>query len=260
MLPSTQQGGSRAAKRRAAKRARVEPPVEATEDVRLAQQPRIEDVPAWPGDGRQRLVDPEPVAAVPCDEVGSASSYREWQMPLPSVDDDLFEPLQIATAEAATIKGRKYRYGALLLAGEDCIPLKSGSNKKPFMRDNIHAEMSVLKGCARPAGKDMMIARLAPTATARSSSGAGGRGEDTEDSDSDEEGAGVRACNGRHGSTGEARSAPPAAVTTANPHEFGKLLNARPCARCEGKMVARGIRRCYFTINARSIGVLEYNP
>ena len=39
-----------------------------------------------------------------------------------------------------------------------------------------------------------------------------------------------------------------------------KLLNARPCDNCEAKMVRTGIRRCYFTINAASVGVLEYNP
>ena len=41
---------------------------------------------------------------------------------------------------------------------------------------------------------------------------------------------------------------------------LGKILNARPCARCEAKMVERGVRRCYFTLNATTLGVLEYNP
>ena len=40
----------------------------------------------------------------------------------------------------------------------------------------------------------------------------------------------------------------------------GKILNARPCARCEMKMVERGVRRCYFTLNRSTVGVLEYNP
>ena len=41
---------------------------------------------------------------------------------------------------------------------------------------------------------------------------------------------------------------------------FGKVLNARPCARCEAKMVERGVRRCLFTVSRRVLGVLEYNP
>jgi len=36
-----------------------------------------------------------------------------------------------------------------------------------------------------------------------------------------------------------------------------KVLNARPCEACEKKMRLRGIRRCYFTINERTLGVLE---
>ena len=39
-----------------------------------------------------------------------------------------------------------------------------------------------------------------------------------------------------------------------------KLLNARPCEVCERKMVARGIRRCYFTLSSTALGVLAYNP
>ena len=34
-----------------------------------------------------------------------------------------------------------------------------------------------------------------------------------------------------------------------------------PCGEvCERKMVARGIRRCYFTLSSTALGVLAYNP
>ena len=101
---------------------------------------------------------------------------------MPAAGEPLFDALQIALAQAATIHGRKYRYGALLLAGDDLIPMKSGSNRKVFLRDNIHAEMSVLKGCDRPRGKDMLIARLAPAKRARS------RADVEDDDDSEDEG------------------------------------------------------------------------
>ena len=74
------------------------------------------------------------------------------------------------------LSAAKCRSGAILLAGDDHIPIKSGSNKKEFKRENIHAEMSVLKGCARPAGKDMLIARLAPSKAASGRGGGKGGG------------------------------------------------------------------------------------
>ena len=174
-------GGSRAAQRRERKRAKASgaavpeaPSNKCARTQASACSAATHDEPAAPA------VHEEPVAAVainasgaPSAEAGAAPSpqYREWQIPAPNAanDDGLYEALQIAVDQAATIHGRKYRYGALLIAGDDHVPLKSGSNKKPFLRDNIHAEMSVLKGCPRPAGKDMFIARLvsAPPRRAR---------------------------------------------------------------------------------------------
>ena len=161
-----------------------------------------------------------------CDDAGNeakrsaeqSGTFAEWSIPRPGADSELYDGLSIAITQARAITGRKYRYGATLLAGEDSIPLKSGSNKKVFLRANIHAEMAALKGCVRPAGKDMMLARLAPVAP--------------EGSDDEESGRGA------------ARE---------------KLLNARPCSVCEAKMIARGIRHCYFTLNDRELGVLAYN-
>ena len=185
---------------------------------------------------------------------GAASRYREWQIPAPTPQDDdgLFEALQIATEQAATIHGRKYRYGALLIAGDDHVPLKSGSNKKIFQRDEIHAEISVLKGCPRPAGKDMFIARLvrrAHTPAAKT------RGRPCEPA-CDYPPCAHLLCQAP--TAPPAEDADPTMPKAAAPRR--KLLNARPCANCEAKMVRTGIRRCYFTVNASSVGVLEYNP
>lgn len=173
-------------------------------------------------------------------------------MDVPTEGDALFDSLQIALAQAATIQGRKYRYGALLLAGDDLIPMKSGSNKKPYLRDNIHAEMSVLKGCDRPRGKDMLIARLAPAKRARPSGE-----EEEEDDDNAEDGA-----SGLKRAEAAITAAPSSSLAGAGGGlgGFGKMLNARPCARCEFKMVERGVRRCYFTLPRGKVGVLEYNP
>ena len=180
---------------------------------------------------------------------------------MPKPDSELHDAITLALTEANTIVGRKYRYGALLLAGEDHIPMKSGSNKKPFQRDNIHAEMSVLKGCARPEGKDMLIARLAPS---RSSSGKAGGNKAGALSDSDElddvDDGGVPMVAQRDSSSAAASHGLGGCGSDGGGISGkGKVLNARPCARCEAKMVQRGVRRCYFTLNATTIGVLEYN-
>lgn len=223
---STAVGGSRASQKRRAKKARA---TGAPTDAPPPQRSRVDSAPA-------AAPPPQVAAAGSC--TATSDPHREWLIPLPTAacdEDELFDALNIALGEAEAIRGRKYRYGALLLAGDDHIPMKAGSNKTPFMRDNIHAEMSVLKGCARPAGKDMLIARLAPT---RQSAGSGSLACG---SDSDSGRAAVAAGPGE-----------PAAPV--------KLLNARPCAQCEAKMVARGIRRCFFTVNGKSLGVLEYNP
>lgn len=228
-------GGSRAAQRRQRKRAKQEGAKQESGPSQpcAALAPLSAPLPAPPPQAPTATaiaVAPRPPRE---EEVAAATSgtYREWQMAMPAEGDELFDALQIALAQAATIQGRKYRYGALLLAGEDLIPIKSGSNKKPFLRDNIHAEMSVLKGCDRPRGKDMLIVRLAPAKRAR-------RDEDADDgSDFDIDEAVTRSC--------------------APPDTGGKILNARPCARCEAKMVERGVRRCLFTLNARTVGVVR---
>ena len=193
-------GGSRAAQRRAKKRAREAPTDEASADA--ASEPAASSAP------------PESSS-----EPAAASALTEWTIPMPAADSDLGEAIELARAQASTISGRKYRYGACLLA--DDIVLRTSSNKTPFQRAEIHAEMAALKGCPRPAGKDVVLARLAPVKPAPA--------------DDD-------------GEPGEA--AAPA----------GKLLNARPCAACEFKMTQRGIARVFFTLNAREVGVMQLNP
>jgi len=191
---------------------------------------------------------------------------------MPDPDDELFDAVAVALSQASEITGRKYRYGATLLAGEDHIPMKSGSNKKVFQRDEIHAEMSVLKGCARPEGKDMLIARLAPVKPSkpaklkRSIDDEDGL-DDDDDDDDDEEDAAEPTAGGvsdgakrRRAASAPAPAPDPAALLAAGGmRALGKVLNARPCARCEAKMVARGIRRCFFTLDGQSLGVLQYN-
>lgn len=93
--------------------------------------------------------------------------------------------------------------------------------------------MAALKGCMRPAGKDMMLARLAPVAPPAAT----GKESDEEVDDSG-------------GGGGDGRRV----------QQREKLLNARPCNVCEARMFARGIRHCYFTLNDRELGVLAYNP
>ena len=193
-------------------------------------------------------------AVTPTADSGT-SAFLEWSIPMPPIGSELHDSVQLALSQAETIVGRKYRYGATLMAGEDHIPIKSGSNKKPFQRDNIHAEASVLKGCPRAQGKDMMIGRLAPSRAASGGKRKGGskKGDDVDDSDDDDDGGPGDDDDGVHyePALGLRAAAP---VTSA-----GKILNARPCAKCEAKMVARGVRRCYFTLNRDRIGVLEYN-
>ena len=48
----------------------------------------------------------------------------------------------------------------------------------------------------------------------------------------------------------------------AGAHTFliWQVLNARPCARCEARMIQKGVRRCYFTLSDTRLGILEYNP
>ena len=207
---------SRAAERRARKRQRdgIAPPAA--------------DPPAF-----APTVEPPAAAASSADaEPAAAASHREWELPLPSPSDELFDGFSQALSAARLITGRKYRYGATVCAGDDHIPVKLGSNKKIFNRDEIHAEMAALKGCERPAGKDILLVRLAPTRPDR-------RDDDNDDDDDDDD-----------DDAGAKRRKAPAE----------KLLNARPCEVCERKMVARGIRRCYFTLSSTALGVLAYNP
>jgi hypothetical protein len=198
-------GGSRAAKRRARHRGQAQPSVGGSA---IRGSTAVAAALAPP----TLVLDPGAL----CEPV--APALREWTVPLPSREDALSDGFQTALAQARLIQGHKYRYGATLLAGDDCIPLRTGSNKKVFHRSNIHAEVSALKGCVVPQGKDMLIVRLAP--------------------------------------------APPpteAAVAAAagGLYRNEKLLNARPCAACELKMMSRGLRRCFFTLPGGAMGVID---
>lgn len=197
-------GGSRAAKRRARHRSQAQSVVGSAGKGRTAAAA----APALP-----TLLLAPPARSEPGPPVA-----REWTVPLPSRDDVLSDGLQIALAQARLVQGHKYRYGATLLAGDDCIPLRTGSNKKIFNRDNIHAEVSALKGCVAPCGKDMLIVRLAPAPPPT-----------------------------------EAAVAAAAGGLCRNE----KFLNARPCAACELKMVSRGLRRCFFTLPGGEMGVMD---
>ena len=231
---------SRAAQRRARKRARdapdaglaapaVAPSSAARAEAALPAQHAAPSAAVLPASAQSALAEPRAGE--------TTSAFQLTELAMPTAEDDLFDALQLALGQARTITGRKYRYGATLLAGEDAIPLKQGSNKKQFQRANIHAEMAALKGCTRSEGKDMLVARVAPVRTVK-------RDNSSSDSDSDSDSGGGRRKGG-------APAAPPPA---------GKVLNARPCARCEARMVERGVRRCYFTIDGARLGVLEYNP
>ena len=257
--PQSGHGGSRAAQRRAKKKAKMQHDDSTCADVGSATNHQmVGHSPSAEAIGRSVAAEgatpasssaPSAGTSVHVDEesnsVGAGNRrYREWQIPMPDPGSELHDALQVALSQASTIHGRKYRYGAILLSGEDFIPLRSGSNKTIFQRDKIHAEMSALKGFDRPAGKDMLIGRLAPVRPpATRLPGAGD--ETSEDSDAD-------------------RSAPAASANDEHAPSRGaiegKVLNARPCDRCEARMVAKGIRRCYFTVNRTSMGVLEYNP
>ena len=99
-------------------------------------------MPAAPS-GVEAQLDAEPATTGTAGEP-SAAVYREWTQKMPEAGSELFEAFQVALHEANMIHSRKYRYGALLVAGDDHIPFKSGSNKKLFKRTNMHAEASVL--------------------------------------------------------------------------------------------------------------------
>ena len=160
---------------------------------------------------------------------------------MPSEDSDLGEAIELARAQAGTVTGRKYRYGAVLLA--DDIVLRASSNRTPFQRAEIHAEMAALKGCARPAGKNVVLVRLAPVKPT-SSGAAAGDDDDDDDSELDE--------------LPTAAAAVAAALVPVHAAP-GKMLNAKPCAACEAKMTQRGISRVYYTVNARECGVMQLN-
>ena len=131
----------------------------------------------------------------------------------------------------------------MLLA--DDIVLRASSNRTPFQRSEIHAEMAALKGCARPAGKDVVLVRLAPV---KPPSSAGDADDDDDDDD---------------GELDDDAPVPTAAAAAAAPvpgqRALGKVLNARPCAACEFKMTQRGICRVYYTANARECVVMQLN-
>ena len=131
----------------------------------------------------------------------------------------------------------------MLLA--DDIVLRASSNRTPFQRSEIHAEMAALKGCARPAGKDVVLVRLAPVKPPSSTG-------DADDDDDDDDGE----LDDAHAPTAAAAAA---AAPVLGQRALGKVLNARPCAACEFKMTQRGICRVYYTANARECVVMQLN-
>ena len=131
----------------------------------------------------------------------------------------------------------------MLLA--DDIVLRASSNRTPFQRSEIHAEMAALKGCARPAGKDVVLVRLAPV---KPPSSAGDADDDDDDGELDDDAPAPTAA-----------AAAAAAAPVLGQRALGKVLNARPCAACEFKMTQRGICRVYYTANARECVVMQLN-
>ena len=107
--------------------------------------------------------------------------------------------------------------------------------------------MAALKGCARPAGKDVVLVRLAPVKPP-SSAGDADDDEDDDDGELDDDAPAPTA------------AAAAAAAPVLGQRALGKVLNARPCAACEFKMTQRGIARVFFTLNAREVGVMQLNP
>ncbi len=134
----------------------------------------------------------------------------------------------------------------MLLA--DDIVLRASSNRTPFQRSEIHAEMAALKGCARPAGKDVVLVRLAPV---KPPSSAGDADDDDDDGELDDDAPGPTAA--------ASAAASAAAAPVLGERALGKVLNARPCAACEFKMTQRGICRVYYTANARECVVMQLN-
>ena len=130
----------------------------------------------------------------------------------------------------------------MLLA--DDIVLRASSNRTPFQRSEIHAEMAALKGCARPAGKDVVLVRLAPV---KPPSSTGDADNDDDDGELDDD------------APAPAAAAAAAAAPVLGQRALGKVLNARPCAACEFKMTQRGICRVYYTANARECVVMQLN-
>ena len=252
-------GGSRAAQRRAKKKAKAQDGTTPTASLDDSQQP----APMSGGCGSTGLQPKGVACSSSASEVeaaavvaeGSVGKYREWRIPMPEPGAELHDALLVALAQAQAIHGRKYRYGAILLSGEDHIPLRSGSNKTPFQRDKIHAEMSALKGYPRPEGKDMLIGRLAPvrppgrTQACTTTSGAHVCSDGDDESSDDEwqrfrtgsktalqndgiHRGGCSSGSGSGSSGGGADSSGNSSATAATGFG-GKILNARPCERCK---------------------------
>jgi len=108
--------------------------------------------------------------------------------------------------------------------------------------------MAALKGCARPAGKDVVLVRLAPV---KPPSSAGDADDDDDDGELDDDAPGPTAA--------ASAAASAAAAPVLGERALGKVLNARPCAACEFKMTQRGICRVYYTANARECVVMQLN-
>ena len=208
------------------------------------------EVPYFPGD------DLEAVA-----ERALREGVREWEMDMPPGESDAAESFHLAAQHALKVHA-KYRYGAVLVTGSDYMPLRSGSNSKPFKRKEIHAEAATLKvqqsihsiatnqfvqfvekkcfACAciciaihpnqgsppgLAKGKTILIARVPPRTK--------------------------KAVSATASATGNAESSKPA---TSRQQRY---LNARPCEKCYAKMTKFGVRMCAFTTAQRGrIGCL----
>lgn len=106
-------GGSRATLRRQAKKAKASGELPPPPSKRARTDD--ESTAGAPSDCTSHYVAEEEERGVtqgadPAIATQSASSaFREWKIPAPDKDSDLFDAMQIAVEQAATIHGRKYR-------------------------------------------------------------------------------------------------------------------------------------------------------
>eukprot|EP00466_Bigelowiella_natans_P001326 jgi/Bigna1/139198/aug1.49_g13906 len=163
----------------------------------------------------------------------------EWEMALPSPETDSGKSFLLAAEQAERVHA-KYRYGAVLVTGSDFIPLRVGSNSKPFKRKEIHAEAATLKGLPSGGakGKTMIIVRLPPRSSkvklARNDTSKKSVVDEADEDDSD-------FCIFEKFRTSESVAEAEAVAL------HGRYLNARPCENCYKKMETAGVRLCVFT-------------